>query len=61
MGPVIRSVRERLDVFGGKMTTTINGDAWSGTTFELTDANGAMSGHIDGATRCGLFTFLVQR
>jgi hypothetical protein len=42
-------MHECLDVFGERMTTTINGDAWGGTTFEITDANGAMSGSVDGA------------
>jgi hypothetical protein len=42
-------MHECLDIFGERMTTTINGDAWGGTTFEITDANGAMSGSVDGA------------
>ena len=50
MGPIVRAVREELDVRSETLKTTITGDAWQdGPAFELQDCGGAMSVTVDGA------------
>ena len=50
MGPIVRAVREELDVRTETLKTTITGDAWQdGPAFELQDCGGAMSVTVDGA------------